>query len=1127
MTLQDMYEEGCRLYAAGRYADAEALFGGCLQQQPDNPDLLNAIGSAREALGSLDQAAADLEKACRLRPDSAPFHYNRANLLRKQGKMQLAEMEYLEAISTDSGMAEAYHGLGSLLLEAGRLEMAESSLQKAVEIAPGFVPALHDLGILHQIRGMCNEAERFFRTCVTQDSRFVPALNSLGMLLLRSNRVEEARSCFIEALRQKPDYLQARANLAVLATWCGELEFAVDELEKVLDYAPDDGDVHFNLSLALLASGRMAEGWKEHEWRFRKGQPVGRRHEDIPRWQGEPLDGKRILIHAEQGYGDSLQFIRYATPLAERGATVFVEAQDHIIAPLLATVSGVSRVLTRRNTAPPADYQIPMMSLPLPLGSSGWPPPALPYLFPSPQKIAAWQERLSGLAGLKVGLAWAGRPEHENDANRSIDENLLLPFGGLKGISYVSLQVGSGRPEKVPFELYDPSAQVTDFEDSAALVSALDLVITVDSAIAHLAGGLGIPVWVLLPWNPDWRWQHGRNDSDWYPSARLYRQAVPGDWNAVIGNVVIVLENLMHATNTCSLGNNERVAMDRLHSNQQNLDSGYMDGDGMLVWQRACQVVDSSPRDIDAWRSLVSIAMQGLMPAEQCTLPEEAFLAALQQDSSHFDELVAMWLFFIRQNSLYPRLFAAATNGSMVIDQLLCGVFDPILDDSVLRRICEQTIICDPDMERSLTALRRLFSGLVQRGPEVRKCLSGRYLPFLCSLAVLCFNNEYIFAVTDEEKSWQEHLIRLLERDSGLIEDEPGLLVLVGCYDALYRLPFVESLNGIGSLEHFSTISQVIRVQLHEPLAEKRLKKMIPKLTVINDDVSEKVRQQYEESPYPRWISISLTRPRPMEAVFEKIIPNLELGTGLDFESPEILVAGCGTGQHPIYTRFRFSGSRVTAVDLSLTSLAYAMRKCEEMGIQDIHFMQADILALVEFGRRFDVVECGGVLHHMADPLKGWRILLGLLKPSGIMGVGLYSRQSRKSINDARASIASKGYNATAEDMRTFRQEVLSTSDDPGMGFLRGQRDFYSMSGCRDMLFNVQEHQFDLREISEMLTILNLEFLGFQVSQAVMDRFRSCYPDGDIRSLESWHQFEECNPEVFSNMYQFYVRKAR
>jgi Flp pilus assembly protein TadD/ubiquinone/menaquinone biosynthesis C-methylase UbiE len=540
------YDSGCLLFAAGRFLEATAVFKGCLEKYPDQPDLLNALGSSLAASGELEEAQLYHHKACLLQPDRDVFHYNYANLLRRLGLTDGAESEYLEAIRCNPQLAEAFHGLGSLYMEAGRLEPAESCLIKALSLKPGSAAAQHDLGQLFQSGGRIAEAEECFRRSIAADKLFLPALNSLGMLLLRSNRIEEARNCFVAALALNPGYLQARANLAVLATWTGELDFAVDELRSVLAMAPADGDVHFNLSLALLTSGQMAEGWQEHEWRFRKARAVEARHAGIPRWQGERLAGKRILVHSEQGYGDSLQFIRYAPLLAQQGGLVFVEGQDSRITPLLAMVAGVAAAFPRGEAVPEVDFQIPMMSLPLAIGNSAWPPPVGPYLDPPADKRLFWGKKLERLAGMKVGLAWAGRPEHENDANRSIPAEMLADFGRIPGISFVSLQIGCGNVRDVPFELLDPSSDVADFTDSAALVSQLDLVITIDSAVAHLAGGIGVPVWLLLPWNPDWRWMRDRRDSPWYPGMTVFRQSTPGSWGEVIGEAVSRLK-----TDTC------------------------------------------------------------------------------------------------------------------------------------------------------------------------------------------------------------------------------------------------------------------------------------------------------------------------------------------------------------------------------------------------------------------------------------------------------------------------------------------------------------------------------------------------------------------------------------------------
>jgi Flp pilus assembly protein TadD len=486
----------------------------------------------------LEEASHCLSQACRLQPKSAPFHFNRANLLRRCGDESGAEREYLEAIQYDSGLAEAYHGLGNLYFKEGNFESAEACLQKATELNKGFVPALYDLGQLRQRQGLPDEAEQLYRLSVAGDPNFLPALNSLGMLLLRKGQIDKARICFTKAIKADQSYLNARCNLAVLETWCGHLDSAINILQRALMDAPNDGDIHFNLALALLAAGRFDEGWREHEWRFGKSNPVSLRYSEIPRWHGEGLAGSSILIHAEQGYGDTLQFIRFASLLSAKGATVLVEGQDQIITPLLATVPGVTVAFSRgEKLAFKPDYQIPMMSLPLELGIDGAHPPIVKYLRPPENRMRFWRDTLSGLPGLKVGIAWSGRQEHVNAANRSISPDLLAPLCGMCNISWVSLQFGPDKPSRPPIPLFEPADGVVDFCDSAALVAGLDLVITVDSAIAHLAGGLGVTVWLLLPWNPDWRWMHDREESPWYPATRIYQQELEKPWSETIGTV--------------------------------------------------------------------------------------------------------------------------------------------------------------------------------------------------------------------------------------------------------------------------------------------------------------------------------------------------------------------------------------------------------------------------------------------------------------------------------------------------------------------------------------------------------------------------------------------------------------
>ncbi len=1103
------------MYASGQYAEAEALFRLCLENYPGNPDALNAMGSTLDARGACDQALYYLELACRLRPESAPFHYNFANLLRRLGDREKAESEYLEAIYCNPELAVAFHGLGSLYLEDGKQEQAEACLNKAIDLDPTLAVALHDLGQLLQLQGKSVEAEQFYRRCLEADSKFLPALNSIGMLFLRSNRVEEARSCFQTAIDQSPDYLQARCNLAVLATWCGELDYAIRELRLLVVAAPNDGDVHFNLSLALLASGRLMEGLAEHEWRFRKANPVAIRHAEILRWYGEPLAGKRILIHAEQGYGDSLQFIRYADLLAKQGGTVIVEGQDTVITPLLATAPGVSAVFSRGEQVPVFDYQIPMMSLPYVIGEKAWPPPVAPYLFPSTERLSAWKESLGRLPGLKVGLAWAGRPEHANDANRSIPGNLLTALGQIPDVSFVSLQIGCGNLKDLPFDLFDPAASVKDFCDSASLVASLDLVITIDSAVAHLAGSLGKPLWLMLPWNPDWRWGHVRSDSAWYPTARIFRQCEPGQWSEVIDRVAAALAGFLSK----EIGQAYESADIYRDAALDHFGKGAHE----TAWGHILKSIRLDPEDIRSWRVLVNIASLGTLSVGERCLPEDDFLKAFRQDSSNFDELAAIGLFFIHRDPLYAALFSPTISDHDLEEMIVNGSLEPFFMSKLLQRICELAIICDLDLERLLTSLRRVLVASLHF-PPIRSLQNSRYLSFVSSLAILCFHNEYVYAVTEEEATRIEHIKSALERSPQLVLQEPCLLAILAAYFPLHLLDFASYVSMAVSLPENPAFLALVKIQILEPQEEKRLSEMIPSLTAITDKVSTKVRQQYEENPYPRWVGINLPVPSSMSEVLSRVNAGLSFDENLDLKHPQILVAGCGTGQHPIYTSRRFKDSSILAVDLSRSSLAYAMRKCREMNIFSIKFMQGDILALDALQQQFDIVECGGVLHHLDDPLQGWKALLKRLKPGGIMGVGLYSRLARCFINQARNYIAGKGYQPSADNIRRFRQDILSNEKE--MQQIKNSKDFFSMSGCRDMFFHVQEHQFDIALLSNIFDKLKLEFLGFQLSESKKAHYKNRFSDdASLTDLKNWQLFEEENPETFSNMYQFYVRK--
>jgi 2-polyprenyl-3-methyl-5-hydroxy-6-metoxy-1,4-benzoquinol methylase len=384
-------------------------------------------------------------------------------------------------------------------------------------------------------------------------------------------------------------------------------------------------------------------------------------------------------------------------------------------------------------------------------------------------------------------------------------------------------------------------------------------------------------------------------------------------------------------------------------------------------------------------------------------------------------------------------------------------------------------------------------------------------------LAQQCFLNEYIFALGDTERTQvqqvEDRIVAALKADA---EIAPLDLIVAASYLPLHRLPGASSLL---TRAWPDAVARLLTQQIREPLEEEADRKDIAALTPIDNAVSLQVQHQYEESPYPRWTAVPQIEPTTVVHFLRDRLNIVPLSWPQTTVGVDILIAGCGTGSHSIDSALRFPKARILAIDISRTSLAYALRKSRELGLTNIEYGQADILKLDSLGRRFDVIETVGVLHHLADPAAGWRVLLSLLRPHGLMLVGLYSATARQSLTAARAFIAERGYRAT--DIRACRQELIRRF---GMPLFR---DFSSTSGCRDLLFNVMEHQFTLPRIKAFLDEHNLTFLGFdQLPQPALRQFQQQFPEaGALSDLARWHAFERANPMTFGNMYIFWVQK--
>lgn len=438
-------------------------------------------------------------------------------------------------------------------------------------------------------------------------------------------------------------------------------------------------------------------------------------------------------------------------------------------------------------------------------------------------------------------------------------------------------------------------------------------------------------------------------------------------------------------------------------------------------------------------------------------------------------------------------------------------------------RLIEQSPIYDLEIEGVLTFLRR---AMIKEAAAGKTDVKG--LAFSTALALQCFINEYVYPETGEEKAAVENLC---QRIAGLVESEldvpPSFIATLGAYRPLYIFPWARELS---EREWVGCIRRVIEQQISEPLEERSLRPRIPHFTPIEDVISQSVREQYEENPYPRWIkTYIMEKGGTMGSVFQRPRFNLNLGDYVSPKSPEILIAGCGTGRHALETTSLFLGARTLAVDLSLSSLSYAWRKTKELGLSNIEYVQADIMELGSLERRFHLIESVGVLHHLGDPLAGWQLLADLLHSDGLMKIGLYSKKARRNIFAGHSLIAEEGYTSSPEDIRRCRQDIITRAGngDQEMVGICNITDFFSLSNCRDLLFHVQEHCFTLPEVEAALQSLNLEFLGFEIqSHIVLKKFKKAHPQKSaLTSLSLWHSFELENPDTFRGMYQFWCKK--
>ena len=534
----------------------------------------NNLGNALMKLGVPDQAITSYHKAIAIKPDYFEAHNNLGNALVELGLPNDAIASYLKALGIKPDYTEALLNIGAALVKIGELDEAISSFQKVLNSQPDHAEALFSLGIAFAEKDELEEAINYYTKAIRNKPKYPAALNNMGNALLKlqrpdeavtvlkralemkpsyveahnnlgnalkeQNRPEEAIASYCRAICLKPDFAESHCNLGVLFKEIGKLNKAMICFSKALQARPDYAEAEYNLGLAFLLKGNFEKGWKGYASRW-KCHPFkkSRRPYDVPFWEGQNIKNKTLFIYPEQGLGDFIQFVRYIPIISKLGGHIITEVPQSLYE-LISNTFCNFQIIGPEEIPCHFDLQSTVLELPIMLGTNKHSIPAPDaYLNPPEKLIQKWSKRLNSYSGFKAGLVWAGDPKHKNDKNRSIDPVLLAPLMKLNNIKIFSLQVGhTGEATRVlGKEIIDLAPELTSFNETAAAMKNLDVIISVDSSPAHLAGALGCCVWTLLPFMPCWRWMLDSDKTPWYPSMRLFRQTTVNDWSVVIDEV--------------------------------------------------------------------------------------------------------------------------------------------------------------------------------------------------------------------------------------------------------------------------------------------------------------------------------------------------------------------------------------------------------------------------------------------------------------------------------------------------------------------------------------------------------------------------------------------------------------
>jgi len=542
---------GNALLNSGYRDEASRCYKEAIRLMPENVEAHNNLGNALKDQGRFSDAMQEYKNAIQIDPGHIAALNNMANLLKESGNINEAILIYKKAIEHKPDSAETYFNLGSALEEAGRLEEATDHFRKALEINRDFAGAYNDLANVLKKRKQYDESESNYKKAIAVSPDFAKAFSNLGDLYRELGKFDDSLEQCRKAIHLQPGLPTAYVNLGNTFLDRGAYDQAAAQYQKAIELAPDLADAHYNKGIVLLMKGEFDTGWKEYEWRFRSkeiSKEIGYSRNEVPEWDGSPLNGKTVLIISEQGMGDHIQFVRYIPLVKERGGRVLFKCRRELIR-LFENYDGINTLIeessfTEDNVK--ADACVQLLSLPRIFGTTidtiiG----DVPYLKVDRQIQDRWKSIIDSNT-LNVGLVWSGSKSHRNDHNRSCSLAEFAPLADIPGITYYSFQKdGVSENEyksSMGMQIKDLGREFDDFYDTAAALLNMDLLISVDTAVAHLAGALGKPVWTLVPFVPDWRWMLDRHDTPWYPTMRLYRQPGIRDWSSMMNQVAADLK---------------------------------------------------------------------------------------------------------------------------------------------------------------------------------------------------------------------------------------------------------------------------------------------------------------------------------------------------------------------------------------------------------------------------------------------------------------------------------------------------------------------------------------------------------------------------------------------------------